>query len=76
MKTIFQKLVEEEYEEKDLLVFDHMEFLLSERYTGWIKLLDKVTLNDRTAIVVVPSEYEKSLPLNAYRYLKYNKQEG
>lgn len=76
MKTIFQKLVEEEYEEKDLLVFDHMEFLLSEKYTGWIKLLDKATLNERAAIVVVPSEYEKSLPLNAYRYLKYNKQEG
>ena len=53
-----------------------MEFLLSEKYTGWIKLLDKVTLNERTAIVVVPSEYEKRLPLNAYRYLKYNKQEG
>lgn len=67
---LFQKLVEEEYGEKDLLVFDHMEFLLSERYTGWIKLLDKVTLNDRKAIVVIPSEYEESLPLNAYRYFK------
>ncbi len=76
VKKIFQKLVEEKYEGIDLLVFDHMEFLLSERYTGWIKLLDKVTLNDKAAIVVVPSEYEKSLPLNAYRFIKYNKQEG
>lgn len=74
-KVLFQTLVKEAYEGKELLVFDHMEFLLSEKYTGWIKPLDKVTLNDKKAIVVVPSEYESSLPLNAYRYLKYNTQE-
>lgn len=76
VEILFEQLIEDEYEEKDLLVFDHMEFLLSEKYTGWIKALDKVTLNDRKAIVVIPSEYEKSLPLNAYRYLRCNNQEG
>ena len=40
-----------------------MEFLLSEKYVGWIKILDKITVKNKTAIIVVPSEYEKSLPL-------------
>lgn len=76
VKMLFQKLVDEEYEGKDLLVFDHMEFLLSEKYIGWIKQLDKVTFSDKKAIVIVPSEYESSLPLHAYRYLKCNNLEG
>lgn len=71
VEILFQQLIDEKYEGKDLLVFDHMEFILSERYTGWIKLLDRLTLNDKKAIVVVPSEYERSLPLKAYKYLKY-----
>lgn len=74
-EALFEQLVEKEYRDKDLIVFDHMEFLLSEKYTGWIKILDKVTLKDKKAIVVVPSEYEKSLPLKAYKHLKYNNQE-
>lgn len=70
VEILFNQLIDDKYEEIELLVFDHMEFLLSEEYTGWIKLLDKVTLNEKTAIVVVPKEYKGSLPLNAYRYIE------
>ena len=66
----FNQLIEEKYKDNRLVVFDHMEYLLSEKYTGWIRLLDKVTLKDNTAIIVVPTEYEKSLPLLAYKYLR------
>jgi len=66
----FKQLIEEVYKDNKLIIFDHMEFLLSEKYIGWIRLLDRVTLKDNTAIVVVPSEYEKSLPLLAYKYLR------
>lgn len=70
VEILFNQLIDDKYEEIELLVFDHMEFLLSEEYTGWIKLLDKMTLNEKTAIVVVPNEYKGSLPLNAYRYIE------
>lgn len=70
VETLFNQLIDEKYKKAELLVFDHMEFLLSEEYTGWIKSLDKVTLNEKTAIVVVPNEYKGSLPLNAYRYIE------
>lgn len=66
----FNQLIEEMYKDNKLVVFDHMEFLLSEKYIGWIRFLDKVTVKDNTAIVIVPSEYEKSLPLLAYKYLR------
>lgn len=66
----FKQLIEEMYKDNRLVVFDHMEFLLSEKYIGWIRLLDRVTVKDNTAIVIVPSEYEKSLPLLAYKYLR------
>ena len=67
---VFKQLIKEKYQDKDLIVLDHMEFLLSEKYVGWIKILDKITVKNKTAIIVVPSEYEKSLPLFAYKYLK------
>lgn len=69
-EEFFKQLIEEKYKENNLMVFDHMEFLLSEKYTGWIKLLDRATLRDNIAIVVVPSEYEDSLPLRAYKHIK------
>lgn len=68
--VFFKQLMDEKYKDSRLLVFDHMEFLLSEQYTGWIGLLDKVTIKDNVAIVVAPSEYEKSLPLLAYKHLR------
>ncbi|MGI6227756.1 MAG: hypothetical protein ACOYJ1_16065 [Peptococcales bacterium] len=68
--VFFKQLIKEKYQDKDLIVLDHMEFLLSEKYVGWIKILDKITVKNKTAIIVVPSEYEKSLPLFAYKYLK------
>jgi len=69
-EDFFSQLIEEKYKDNKLVVFDHMEFLLSEKYIGWIRLLDRVTLKDNTAIIVVPSEYEKSLPLLAYKYIR------
>ncbi|WP_353892473.1 hypothetical protein PRVXH_001819 [Proteinivorax hydrogeniformans] len=69
-EEIFSGLVEREYKNKNLIVFDHMEFLLSEDYIGWIKILDKVTLSEKKALVVVPTEYEKGLPLRAYKKIK------
>jgi len=68
--TFFKQLANEKYAKNNLIVFDHMEFLLSEKYTGWISILDRITLNDNTAIVVVPSEYKESLPLRAYKYVE------
>lgn len=68
--TFFKQLIKEKYQDKNLIAFDHMEFLLSEGYKGWIKLLNRITMKDNTAIIVVPNEYEKSLPLFAYKYIK------
>lgn len=69
-EDFFINLVEEKYRDSNLIVFDHMEFLLSEKYTGWIKILDKKTVKENTAIVIVPSEYKDSLPLRAYKYIE------
>lgn len=66
----FEELVDEKYRDANLIVFDHMEFLLSEKYTGWIKILDRKTVEENTAIVIVPSEYRDSLPLRAYKYIE------
>ena len=70
VEVFFKELVEDQYRESNLLVFDHMEFLLSEKYTGWIKILDKMTIEENTAVVIVPSEYRDSLPLRAYKYIE------
>ena len=69
-ECFFIDLVEEKYKDSSLIVFDHMEFLLSEKYNGWIKILDKITVKENTAIVIVPSEYKDSLPLRAYKYIE------
>jgi hypothetical protein len=69
-EVFFSELVKERYRDNKLVVFDHMEFLLSEKYIGWIRLLDRVTSKDNTAIVVVPEEYEGGLPLSAYEHLR------
>jgi len=68
-EDFFNELIEEKYKDNKLIVFDHMEFLLSEKYIGWIKLLDKVTSKDNIAIVVVPNEYVQGLPLQAYKHI-------
>lgn len=68
--TFFKQLVHEKFGESNFVVFDHMEFLLSEKYTGWISILDRITLNYNTAIVVTPIEYKDSLPLRAYKYIE------
>lgn len=69
-EEFFKELVENGYKDSTLLIFDHMEFLLSEKYTGWIKILDDKTLEENIAIVIVPSEYIDSLPLRAYKYIE------
>lgn len=69
-EEFFKDLVEDKYKNSNLLIFDHMEFLLSEKYTGWIKILDKKTIEENTAIVIVPSEYKDKLPLMAYKYIE------
>lgn len=69
-ETFFKELVEDKYKNSNLIVFDHMEFLLSEKYTGWIKILDKKAMEENTAIVIVPSEYKDSLPLRAFKYIE------
>lgn len=69
-EDFFKELAEDKYKDSNLLVFDHMEFLLSEKYTGWIKILDKKTIEENTAIVIVSSEYKDKLPLMAYKYIE------
>ncbi|WP_270215371.1 hypothetical protein [Clostridium butyricum] len=69
-EIFFKELVEEKYKDSNIIVFDHMEFLLSEKYSGWIKILDKKAMEKNTAIVIVPSEYKESLPLRAYKYIE------
>lgn len=69
-EVFFKELVDEKYNDSNIIVFDHMEFLLSEKYTGWIKILDKKVMEENTAIVIVPSEYKDSLPLRAYKYIE------
>ncbi|MBP2033296.1 AAA+ ATPase superfamily predicted ATPase [Clostridium algifaecis] len=69
-EIFFKELVDEKYKDSNIIVFDHMEFLLSEKYTGWIKILDKKAMEENTAVVIVPSEYKDSLPLRAYKYIE------
>ncbi|SHJ57262.1 hypothetical protein SAMN05444401_3330 [Clostridium amylolyticum] len=69
-EVFFKELVDEKYNDSNIIVFDHMEFLLSEKYTGWIRILDKKAMEENTAIVIVPSEYKDSLPLRAYKYIE------
>lgn len=69
-EEFFKELVNEKYKNTNLMVFDHMEFLLSEGYNGWIKILDKKTIKDNIAIIIIPSEYRDRVPLNAYRYIE------
>lgn len=69
-EVFFKELAESKYGDSNLIVFDHMEFLLSEKYTGWIKIIDKKAMEENTAIVIVPNEYKDSLPLRAYKYIE------
>ena len=66
----FKELVEDKYKDCNLVVFDHMEFLLSENYTGWLKILGMKTMEENTAIVVVPIDYKDSIPLGSYKYIE------
>lgn len=66
----FNELVESKYNECNLVVFDHMEFLLSENYSGWIKILGEKTMERNTAIIVIPSDYKDNLPLGSYKYIE------
>lgn len=69
-EEFFKDLVEDKYRDCNLVVFDHMEFLLSEKYNGWIKILGVKTKEENTAIVIVPSEYKESVPLGSYKYIE------
>lgn len=69
-KVFFRDLISEKYNDNSFMVFDHMEFLLSEKFTGWISILDKITLSKNAAVVIIPSEYKDSLPLRAYRHIE------
>lgn len=67
-EEIFKGLVSENYNTHgNIVVFDHLEFILSENYTGWISILDKITSYTHSAIVLIPNEYKEMLPLNAYQ---------
>lgn len=67
-EVIVQGLIKDKYSTKgNVIVFDHLEFILSENYIGWISILDKVTSYVNSAIILIPSEYKDLLPLNAYQ---------
>ncbi|WP_129723505.1 hypothetical protein [Xylanivirga thermophila] len=71
-----QDFIEELINEKfvnnpnSVYVLDHLEFLLSEKSTDWIKVLARVTLKKHTVIVIVPNEYRNMMPVKAYDYIE------
>ena len=71
-QDFIEELIKEKFIESsnNLYVLDHLEFLLSEKNTEWIKILDRVTLKKYTVIVVVPNEYRYMLPVKAYDYVE------
>ena len=71
-QDFIEELINEKFKDSsgNLYVLDHLEFLLSEKNTEWIKILDRVTLKKYTVIVVVPNEYRYMLPVKAYDYVE------
>ncbi|AST58022.1 atpase AAA [Thermoanaerobacterium thermosaccharolyticum] len=72
VQVFFEELINEKFidSSNNLYVLDHLEFLLSEKNSDWIKVLDRVTLKKYTVIVVVPNEYRHMLPVKAYDYVE------
>lgn len=55
--------------QKNLLVFDHCDWLFAEKETKWInKLIQEAEVN-RTIIVIVPEEYSELVPLHTYNVI-------
>lgn len=52
--------------QKDLLVFDHCDWLFAEKQTEWLKKLMQEAEVNRTIIVIVPEEYSELVPSHSY----------
>lgn len=73
-ETLFSDLINEKMNGKgNILVLDHMEFMLSENFMKWIDILEEATLYSNTAIVIIPTEYKGMLPIYAYQCIEMDK---